>query len=204
VTRADDQPAENGAGPAAGLICDSSNISLVRFRERTVRRRESIALLGGAAAIRRSVRFHVDDHGPRLSNLSKAAVGRCLSACSFRLARKHAVRDRCRAEIADAVWRAFCSALRRTVKLVSDPHGFPPREAPLRPRQENWLHFAKKRQRRFLALPLWRLPKAYTGSATVLVDELDARGLQGSSDCLIVSSRSPKLVSSVSCAAKQT
>jgi hypothetical protein len=52
------------------------------------------------------------------------------------------------------------------------------REAPLRPRQENWLRFARKRRSRFLALLLWRLPKAYTGSATVLVDELDASAFQ--------------------------
>jgi hypothetical protein len=41
---------------------------------------------------------------------------------------------------------------------------------------------------RFAPLLLWRRPKAHAWSATVLVDELDARGLLGSADCLIVSS----------------
>jgi hypothetical protein len=39
----------------------------------------------------------------------------------------------------------------------------------------------RKERRWFLPLRLWRLPKAYTGSTTVFVDELDARGFQGSS-----------------------
>jgi len=42
--------------------------------------------------------------------------------------------------------------------------------------------FRKKRRRRFLALLLWRLPKAYTGSASVLVDELHAGRFQGSAN----------------------
>jgi hypothetical protein len=44
----------------------------------------------------------------------------------------------------------------------------------LRSQQENWVRFAKKR-RRLSPLVLCWLSKAYTGSATVLVDELDAR-----------------------------
>jgi hypothetical protein len=52
---------------------------------------------------------------------------------------------------------------------------------------ENLGSFRKKR-RWFLPLRLWRLSKAHAWSATVLVDELDARELQGSANCLIVSS----------------
>jgi hypothetical protein len=62
---------------------------------------------------------------------------------------------------------------------VSNPLGLPPREASLRPRQENWLRFAKKRRRRFLTLLFWRLPKTKAGSATVFVDELHASFLEG-------------------------
>ena len=39
--------------------------------------------------------------------------------------------------------------------------------------QRNWLRFAKNVAGRFSPLRLWRFPKAYTGSALVLVDELD-------------------------------
>jgi hypothetical protein len=45
-------------------------------------------------------------------------------------------------------------------------------------RQEKLGSFRKKPRRRFSPLLLWRLPKADTGSPTVLVDERDARGLQ--------------------------
>ena len=46
---------------------------------------------------------------------------------------------------------------------------------------ENLGSFRKER-RSFLPLRLWRLPKAYTGSATVFVDELDAGVLKGAAD----------------------
>jgi hypothetical protein len=49
-------------------------------------------------------------------------------------------------------------------------------ETPHRSQQRNWVHFAKKASR-FSSLLLWRLSKAYAGSAIVLVDELEARGI---------------------------
>jgi hypothetical protein len=48
--------------------------------------------------------------------------------------------------------------------------------------------FVSQKRRRFSPLLLWRLSKAHAWSATVLLDELDAGSLQGSSDCLIIGS----------------
>jgi hypothetical protein len=69
---------------------------------------------------------------------------------------------------------AFGKLIRKSASMINTFACRPPREAPLRARQGNWLRFAKKSRRWFLALLLWRLPKTHTWTATVLVDELDA------------------------------
>ena len=58
--------------------------------------------------------------------------------------------------------------------LIIDPDGW---------RQTRWVPFAQTR-RELLPLLLWRLAKAHTGSATVLVDEIGVDSLGHAADGL--------------------
>jgi len=68
----------------------------------------------------------------------------------------------------------------RSLRRQGDVYELPASRNATRSKQGNWIRFAKKASR-FSSLLLWRLSKAYTGSATVLVDELYTSAFEGCS-----------------------